>query len=77
MRVKATFMGPIRRPWPEQYRWVNVEPDAKVEDLLKDLGYSAEEMKRIVISINGRRSNIQSLLSSEDELTFMLLAGGG
>jgi sulfur carrier protein ThiS len=77
MKVKASFFGPIRRPWPEQSREVEVEDDTDVQALLESLGYQAEDLRRVAVVIRGKKVRLSHILEDGDEVRFVLLAGGG
>ena len=77
MKVKASFFGPIRRPWPEQSREVEVENGSDVQTLLESLGYQSEDLRRVAVVIGGKKVKLSQKLSDGDEVRFVLLAGGG
>lgn len=77
MRVKANFFGPIRRPWPEQSREVEVQNGSDVKALLESLGYRPEDMRRVAIVIKGKKVKLSQPLQDGDDVRFVLLAGGG
>jgi sulfur carrier protein ThiS len=77
MKVKANFFGPIRRPWPEQSREVDVHDGTDVKALLESLGYRPEDMRRVAIVIKGKKVKLSHLLQDGDDIRFVLLAGGG
>jgi sulfur carrier protein ThiS len=77
MKVKASFFGPIRRPWPEQSREVEVEDNTDVQALLESLGYQAEDLRRVAVVIRGKKVRLSHKLEDGDEVRFVLLAGGG
>jgi len=77
MKVKANFFGPIRRPWPEQSREVEVQDGSDVKALLESLGYRPEDMRRVAIVIKGKKVKLSHPLKDGDDVRFVLLAGGG
>jgi sulfur carrier protein ThiS len=77
MKIEMSFYGPIRRPWPETTRQLEVAVGASVEDLLADLGYEPEDLKRVAVVVNGRRRKLGTRLAEGDDVRFALLAGGG
>jgi sulfur carrier protein ThiS len=77
MRIKASFFGPIRRPWPETTREIDVPAGVQVEHLLEEFGYVPEDMRRVAVVVNGKRRNLSFVLSEDDDVRFVLLAGGG
>ena len=77
MKLTVSFFGPIRRPWPESTRGLQVEQGTTVEDLLVTLGYRVEDMRRVATVVNGKRKSLATELRDGDDLRFVLLAGGG
>jgi sulfur carrier protein ThiS len=77
MKVTASFFGPIKRPWPEQSREVEVDENTDVQRLLESLGYSPEELRRVAIVIKGKKVKLSHELKDGDDVRFVLLAGGG
>jgi sulfur carrier protein ThiS len=77
MKVKASFFGPIRRPWPEQSRELEVADGTDVQTLLESLGYQAEDLRRVAVVIRGKKVRLSQILEDGDEVRFVLLAGGG
>jgi sulfur carrier protein ThiS len=77
MKVKASFFGPIRRPWPEQSRELGVPEETDVRALLESLGYRAEDLRRVAVVIRGKKVKLSRKLSDGEEVRFVLLAGGG
>ena len=77
MLIKTSFFGPIRRPWPEQSKTVETPPGSTVENLLVTLGYQPEDMRRVAVVINGARKSLSTKLTEDDDVRFVLLAGGG
>ncbi len=77
MHLTVSFFGPIKRPWPEATRELDVDADTTVEHLLIDLGYRAEDMRRVAAVVNGKKVKPSTILDDGDEVRFVLLAGGG
>ncbi len=77
MKVKASFYGPIKRPWPEQSREVEVPDGADVRALLESLGYVPEDMRRVAMVIGGKKVRLSTQIQPGDDIRFVLLAGGG
>lgn len=77
MKVRASFFGPIRRPWPEQSREVLVTAGADARALLENLGYGEDDLRRVAVVINGRRRPLDTVLLENDDVRLVLLAGGG
>ena len=77
MKIKASFFGPIKRPWPEQTREVEIEEKTTIRVLLESFGYKVEDMRRVAVVINGRKQAWETVLQENDDLRFVLMAGGG
>ena len=77
MTVKISFFGPIRRPWPEDSRQLELEEGLDVEGLLPRLGYEPGDLRRVAVVINGKRARASTALAHGDDVRFVLLAGGG
>ena len=76
-KVEVQFLGPIRRPWPERSRTVEIEGGTSVHDFLLEVGFAEKELKRIVIIYNGKRSKTSAVLNDGDSLAVGLPVGGG
>ncbi len=77
MKIKASFFGPIKRPWPEQTREVEIEEQTTIRVLLESFGYKVEDMRRVAVVINGKKQAWDTVLQENDDLRFVLMAGGG
>jgi len=77
MLVSVSFFGPIRKPWTESTRQVEVPEDIEVGNLLASLGYQAGDLRRVAVVINGRRRKLSYALRADDDVRLVLLAGGG
>jgi sulfur carrier protein ThiS len=77
IRITVNFSGPLRRPWPEITRQIEIPQPMTVEQILSYLGYSPVEKKMILASINGVKSNSKTVLQDGDSLDLILLVGGG
>jgi sulfur carrier protein ThiS len=75
--VKISFFGPVRRPWPETSRAVEIPVGCRLGELLARLGYTDEEARRLALVVGGRRRETDFALSDGDEVRVVLLAGGG
>jgi len=76
-KIKASFFGPIRRPWPEQSRELEIQAGSTILNLLEELGYSEDDMRRVATVVNGKRRPLKDELIDGDDLRLVLLAGGG
>jgi len=77
MKITVRFAGPLRRPWPEESRALELAEGADVGALLGGLGYSPEESRRIIAVVQGEKKTLFHVLSDGDEIRLLLLAGGG
>ncbi|MBW1806554.1 MAG: MoaD/ThiS family protein [Deltaproteobacteria bacterium] len=77
MKIKASFFGPIKRPWPEQTREVEIVEKTTIRVLLESFGYKVEDMRRVAVVINGKKQAWDTVLRENDDLRFVLMAGGG
>jgi hypothetical protein len=77
MIVTASFFGPIRRPFSEQSKAVELPEGADIQKALAVLGYRPEETRRIGILVNGKKADLSTALSDRDDVQLTLLAGGG
>ncbi len=75
--IKASFFGPIKRPWPEHSRELELSEDCTVQKLLAGFGYTDSDMRRVAVVINGKRCGLEGVLRDGDDLRLVLLAGGG
>lgn len=77
MKLTVSFVGPIRRPWPEMKREIEVEFGVTLENLLISLGYRPEDLGRVIITVNGKKRSPSAALNDRDDVCVVLLAGGG
>ena len=77
MKLEIEFMGPIRRPWPEQMREIEVPDGTKVKGLLSALGFSETEASSINVLRDGLRLRAFNLLIDGERLVLMVPAGVG
>lgn len=78
MNISVSFFGPIRRPWPENTRELEVEASTSIEALLRSLGYEEDDLRRVAVVVNGRRKKkLDTELQQGDDVRCVLLAGGG
>ncbi len=77
MEIEVEFFGPIKRPWVEHRRKIQVEQGSTVAMVMAGLGYSSAQLRMVALSINGQRVGKNHELTDKDELTLVLLAGGG
>ncbi len=76
-KVQVRFIGPIRRPWPEVCRTVEIPAQCDVEDLLETIGFTTSELLRIVLMVNGSGAELSRMLADGDQVDLALLLGGG
>ena len=77
MLLKVSFFGPIKRPWPESTRELELGEGTTVASLLESLGYRPEDMRRVATVVNGKKTPMNRPLAAGDDVRFVLLAGGG
>ena len=77
MQLTVSFVGPIKRPWPEMKREIQVEEGLTLEHLLISLGYRREDLGRVIITVNGKKRPPSAEPADGDEVCVVLLAGGG
>jgi len=77
MKIKVSFFGPIRRPWNESSRELDLPDETTIGDLLGSLGYSRDDMRRVAVVLGGKRRRLDHVLNDGDDLRLVLLAGGG
>jgi sulfur carrier protein ThiS len=77
MTVNVEFMGPVRRPWAESRRAVQVGVDATVASLLAELGFRQDETRHLWVAINNDKKPPTHALVDGDHVTIALLVGGG
>ena len=77
MKIKVSFFGPIKRPFPESTKELDTPQGTTIAQLLLELGYTEEEVKRVACVVNGRRRSPSTQLFANDDVRFVLFAGGG
>lgn len=77
MMVTVRFSGPIRRPWPEASREVEIEPGWTVAQLLATLGFAPHELPYLQAARNRVAVPLSSPLSDGDDVDVLLRVGGG
>ena len=77
MRVTVRFSGPIRRPWPEESRTLEVEAASTVASVLRGLGYARRELRFLLTAVGGESAGLKAELADGDCLEVMLRVGGG
>ncbi len=77
MEIEIEFFGPIKRPWVEHRRRIQVAQGSCVASVMGELGYDIEQLRMVALTINGQKVSPGHVLMDNDELTVVLLAGGG
>ena len=77
MRVEIRFSGPIRRPWPEAARVVELRDGTRVGEALRGLGFAAHELRFLQTAVDGEGVGRAHELHDGDRLEVMLRVGGG
>jgi sulfur carrier protein ThiS len=75
--VTVAFVGPIRRPWKEQSRALELAEGSDADDLLDAVGLSGSEKLRVSVLVNGERRSLSTRLTEGDRVELLLLVGGG
>jgi sulfur carrier protein ThiS len=76
-RVHVELVGPMRRPWREHRREIEVGDQTTIDGLLAQLGYSADEARHLTVLIGGARANRSRRLADGDRVVVLLIVGGG
>jgi len=72
------FLGPIQAPGREMVERVEREfAGGTARDLLKALGYGEEQVWFLSIVVNEERLGPDDRVEAGDEVTLMLIVGGG
>ncbi len=77
MKVEVKFTGPIRRPWPEASRILEVEEGLSVQELLSLLGFEEEEGRFVTVLLDGLALRHHRQVPENVTLILMVPAGGG
>ncbi len=77
MIVTITFNGPMKRPWPNLTKDVNLDREMTVEDMLTTWDYSDTDIDFLQITINGVKADRYALLTDGDQMELFLVVGGG
>jgi len=77
MTIEVEFVGPLRRPWPERQRTVELAEGTLLGELLGAWGYREEEARHLSCSVNGVAARLRTPLADGDRLSVALLLGGG
>jgi hypothetical protein len=77
MTIDVEFIGPMKRPWPERARSVEVADGALLADVLRSFGYRDDEATHLSCSVNGVAARAKTELHAGDRLSVTLLLGGG
>ena len=67
----------MRRPWRERERDIEIDPGRTVGELMRELGYAAEEARFFSVLVNGERARDRVVLVDGDRVTVTLVVGGG
>ncbi len=78
MRIHVVFYGPIRRPWPDAERDLEVPDGLTVRGLLlRELGYTEQEASFIIVLLGTERLRMYTVLQEGQTLGIMVPTGGG
>jgi hypothetical protein len=75
--VTLRFSGPIRRPWPEAERRLEVAPGACLAEVLVGLGFPRHQHPFLQVAVNGTTASLSATLGDGDHVDVMLRVGGG
>jgi sulfur carrier protein ThiS len=76
--MKIRFLGPIQRPSDEIVAAVSAGfAGGTVRTLLQDLGFPAQQVNFLSVIREAQRLTPDQELRKDDEITVMLLVGGG
>jgi sulfur carrier protein ThiS len=75
--VTVRFTGPVRRPWPESERLLNVDDGTTVGDLLLSLGFTERELALLSTASNSQVVPATTVLDRDATLDVVLRVGGG
>lgn len=76
--MKIRFLGPIERPPAEKVAAVTAGfSTGTVRTLLQDLGFPAQQVSFLSVIRENQRLSPDQKLGANDEITVMLLVGGG
>ena len=77
MKVEIKFTGPIRRPWPEPSRILELEEGISIVELLSLLGFEEEEGRFVTVLLDGQALRHYRKVPEGATLILMVPAGGG
>jgi hypothetical protein len=77
MKIDVEFIGPMKRPWPDRARSVEVADGAQLAEVLRSFGYRDDEARHLSCSVNGVAARPKTPLHDGDRLAITLLLGGG
>ena len=77
MRVTVEFVGPMRRPWPERRRQIEVVESSSIAELLRSLGYGDEEARHFSFLVAGGKASLDTVLQPDTRVSVLLMVGGG
>jgi len=77
VKVSVSFFGPIKKPWPETTRVIELDEHTNLQSMLEALGYTPEDLSRVALVVNGKRVAPKQQLHDQDVVRVVLLAGGG
>lgn len=76
-QVSVEFVGPVRRPWREQKRDLEIEDGTNVAALVERLGYSESDGRHLTVLVNTVKVKSSTVLSDGDEVVVTMIVGGG
>lgn len=76
-KIFVEYTGVITSLSGKKQEWVNIEEHTTVEELLTLLGYRHDHHKFIVVTVNGKKASLETILENDVAVTLFLPAGGG
>lgn len=76
-QVSVEFVGPVRRPWREQRRDVEIGDGTTVASLVEQLGYSDADRRHLTVLVNSEKVPSSTILSDGDTIVVTMIVGGG
>jgi molybdopterin converting factor small subunit len=75
--VRVKVLGALAKPLGRQDFALELDDGSSLEDLLLEAGYRREHLRSIACAVDGVQARLGHRLSGGEEVSLMLLAGGG
>ena len=76
-KIFIEYTGVITSHSGKKHEWVEIIDNTTVEQLLTNLGYRKDHHKFIIVTVNGEKAELDTILENEVAVTLFLPAGGG